>query len=356
MHEIFHRRTQRALLQGVSFVLGLACGARQPAPPEAQSAAETPPAASVNAELKTRAPADLSLANAIALGLVRACPPTAALAGSAAERQRCADGLTALAPLRDAAHDPILWGAQSPGAGFDIARSRTTQMNGLVLRRMYLSTFAFGPEFRSERAGATLVLHVASRFRQELDPGDYPYPFWHSADKWRSYESARELLFFITEGSLKAVLRSEEQDRQRPHRERQWDGRWAWQSERGPEPHNALYQALFSAENPFVARLDAAYRAFESEQRPSACVSCHDPQNRAKISPLELFSYPNQALTGRHDIVRALAENVMPPATATTAAGIAETDRRETLLELAQRFAELGDEALRFDGEPVRPR
>jgi hypothetical protein len=199
------------------------------------------------------------------------------------------------------------------------------------------------------------VLRVASRFRQGLDPGDYPYPFWHSADKWRSYESTRELLFFIEDGAVSAVLRSEEQDPERPHVERNWDGRWSWQSPRGPEPRNALYQTLFSAGNPSVEPLEAAYRAFEEVQRPSACVACHDPSNRGKVSPLELFSYPNQALTGRHDIVRELSANAMPPATATAPAGITEAARRQVLLDLARRFAELGDAALAFEGEPVHP-
>jgi len=358
LYETHQHRSHRTIVLRVSFALALACGARQAAPPEVEpheAAAAARPAAG-NVEPSARELDDVTLANAIAEGLVRACPPTPTLAASAAERQRCADGLTELGALRDAAHDPVFWGAQSPGAGADIERSRTTQMNGLVLRRLYLSTFAFGPEFRAERAGDALVLHVASRFRQALDPGDYPYPFWHSADKWRSYESTRELLFFIVDGSLRAVLRSEDQDPRRPHLERHWDGRWAWESSRGSEPHNALYQALFSANNPFVAKLDAAYRAFESAQRPSACVSCHDPANRTKVSPLELFSYPNQALTGRHDIVRALTENVMPPATSTTTAGITDTEQREALLELAQRFADLGDEALHFDREPVPAR
>jgi hypothetical protein len=81
-------------------------------------------------------------------------------------------------------------------------------------------------------------------------------------------------------------------------------------------------------------------------------VSCHDPSNRAKASPLELFSYPNQALSGRHDLVRELSENAMPPATETTAPGIADPARREQLLKLARHFAVLGDAALAFDGEP----
>jgi hypothetical protein len=298
---------------------------------------------------------DLELALALADGLLAACPAVAESDTPSAARQRCADGLTALAVLRDASRDPVLWGARRPGAGNDIHASRTTQMNARVLRRMYLSTFVFEGEYRVEPTALGLVLHVPCHFRLALDPGDYPYPFWHSADKWRSYESSRELLFFIERGEVRAVLRSDERDEARPHVEHAWDGHWRWQSERGAEPRDALYASLFSPANPHAVELDAAYRAFEQAQRAHACVSCHDPSNRAQQNPLELFSYPNQALTGRHDIVRELALNAMPPATAGAPAGIADQAERQRLLGLARRFAELGDRALAFEGEPVPP-
>jgi hypothetical protein len=339
--------------------LVVACSARQPSPGDPPAAATAGPEAARPAtapgELETRVDPDVAFAAALAAGLSQACPPTPEDATSAAARERCADGLTTLSVLRDASQDPVLWGAQSPGAGYDVGRSRTTQMNGRVLRRLYLSTFAYGPGHHVQAVGDVVVLHVSSTFRPALDAGDYPYPFWHSADKWRSYERTRELLFFIRDGLVEAVLRSEEQDPDRPHVERAWDGRWSWESPRGAEPRNALYQALFSANNPFVPPLEAAYRAFEQAQRSSACVSCHDPSNRAKASPLELFSYPNQALSGRHDLVRELSENAMPPGTETAPSGIADPARREVLLGLARGFAELGDAALAFDGEPARP-
>jgi hypothetical protein len=336
----------------VVFVVVAACSARQtpPVEPEPSSAV---PAASIAPSLPvSAAPSDAALAQALGNGIVAACQPRAGEAELGA-RQRCADGLTAFVALRDSLRDPVLWGAQAPGAGYELQKSRTTQMNALVLRRMYLSTFAFGPDFRVDETPTGAVLHVASRFHYELDPGDYPYPFWHSPDKWKSYERTRELLFVIERGSVAAVLRSEEQDPERPHVDHAWDGQWRWQSARGEEPQNALYASLFSAGNPHVAALDAAYRTFEREQRQTRCLSCHDPSNVAKANPLELFSYPNQALTGRHDIVRELRANEMPPASVDTPAGIADEAYRQKLLGLAERFAELGDEALRYDGERV---
>lgn len=340
----------------IASLLAAACTPAQPPPLEPSAVEPTPaaPAAPAFAAVEqVPAPsADAALADAIGRGVVAACPPASGEPDPVA-RQRCADGLTALGVLRDSLHDPAYWGGQSPGAGYDLSKSRTTQMNALVLRRMYLSVFAFGPEYRIAPSDRGVVLHVATRFYDQLDTGDYPYPFWHSAGKWQSYERSKEILFFIERGEVTAVLRSSEQDPERPHVEHAWDGKWTWQSARGEEPKNALYTSLFSASNPHVAALDSAYRAFEEAQRKSRCVSCHDPSNFAKASPLELFSYPNQALTGRHDIVRELHANEMPPASADTPPGITDEAYRKELIGLAERFAALGDEALRFEGERI---
>lgn len=353
-------RACSSFLHPLSIASLLVAACTPPQSPALEPAAPEPPPAPVAAALpasdalaQVPAPsADAVLADAIGRGVVAACPANGTGPDPVA-RQRCADGLTALGVLRDSLHDPVLWGGQSPGAGYDVSKSRTTQMNALVLRRMYMSVFAFGPEYRIEPTPTGVVLHVATRFYDQLDAGDYPYPFWHSAGKWQSYERSKEMLFFIERGEVTAVLRSSEQDPSRPHVEHAWDGKWSWQSARGEEPRNALFISLFSASNPHVAALDTAYRAFEEAQRKSRCVSCHDPSNFAKASSLELFSYPNQALTGRHDIVRELRANEMPPATAETPPGIAEETYRNELLGLAERFASLGDEALRFEGERI---
>jgi hypothetical protein len=83
-----------------------------------------------------------------------------------------------------------------------------------------------------------------------------------------------------------------------------------------------------------------------------ACESCHNPSNPSKINPLEFFNYPNQALTGRHDIIEQLAKNRMPPAPGADAApGIENGEYRKELLELARTFADVGDRALAFEAD-----
>lgn len=86
-----------------------------------------------------------------------------------------------------------MWGAQADGAGYDITKSNTTQFNPLAFRRGYLATFGFSGEHHVEHDGDTTILHAAVSFRNELDPGAYPYPFWHSDRKWLSYQRSRDL-------------------------------------------------------------------------------------------------------------------------------------------------------------------
>jgi hypothetical protein len=114
------------------------------------------------------------------------------------------------------------------------------------------------------------VLHLPCQFRNELDPGAYPCPFWHSQKKWESYERAVELLLVIENGKIIGAYRSAEQDPVRSH-----------------------------------------------------------------------VMYPNQALTMRHEIVRRLEQNSMPPRS-----GIADPAERKKLLTLARQFAAMGDKAL----------
>ena len=295
-----------------------------------------------------------ALADAVGVALERACLPAALERLS--ERDRCADALGRDSTLTAAHKDTYLrWGAQSQGAGYDIANSNTTLFDPFVWRRLYLSTFAFPGEHRVEALeDGRIVLHVPVLFRNELDAGEYPYPFWHSQPKWESYERTRELLFFFERDVITAVLRSDQQDAERPHSERVWDGQWRWED--GQQPRVALFSFLFSKDNPHIEPLDRAYRAFSEKQRKAACESCHNPSNPSKINPLEFFNYPNQALTGRHDIVEQLELNKMPPAADSDApAGLDNTAYREELLQLARSFAETGDRALAFEAQDYPP-
>ena len=110
----------------------------------------------------------------------------------------------------------------------------------------------------------------------------------------------------------------------------------------------SLCNYTLSPDNPNRAALEAAYRDFESATRPF-CTACHNPGNPANVNPLVFFTHPSQALVARHDIVRRLQANTMPPKT-----GIADEKARQNLIVLAQRFVELGDTALAYESSQAK--
>jgi hypothetical protein len=282
---------------------------------------------------------------AFAEALIAACPP--ADPSDAHARDLAATRLGQSTLLRDAIRDPIFWGGHLAGHSFRPEDNPLTVFNPFVWRRIYLSLFIFTGQYQIERVGNLTVLHLPCRFRNALDPGAYPYPFWHSQKKWDNYQRAVEVTLAIENGKIIAGYRSDTEDPSRPYVARQWDGLWQWTDAAGKEmPYASLYSYLLSASNPYVERLDAAYRALEAEARPHNCTFCHSPSNPAQMNPLRLLNFPNQALTVRHQIVTQLEQNTMPPDE-----GIPDSTQRQKLLALARTFAEVGDQALDYEGE-----
>ncbi len=296
------------------------------------------------------------LAGEIARGIIAACPMSAPNDESA--RLQCAGKLTDFTLLRDTMSEPFSWGGQKTGTGYRLSDSDTTRFNALVWRRMYLSLFMFTGDFRLETVGDFTVIHLPYYFRNQLDPGAYPYPLWHSKPKWDTWQLSPELVLIMDRGKLTGALRSNlrpEEDlkeRQRNYVNRTWSGQWRWSKDGQEMPYVTLFSFLFSQNNPHVQKLDAAYRALESEMRSSSCLVCHSPDNFAKIGSLEFFNYPNQALFSRQSIVMHLEKNSMPPKNDYGfPIGLTDDSERLALLDLAKAFAKVGDDALSFEGE-----
>jgi hypothetical protein len=294
------------------------------------------------------------LAQAIGKGIAAACPLAAPTDEEA--RALCVSRLTSLDVMRDAMDEPFLWGGQKAGRGYRLEDSDTTRFNALVFRRMYLSLLMFTGEVRVESSGDYVVIHMPFQFRNELDMGSYPYPFWHSKKKWDSYQYATEFILIMQNGRLKGALRSTTVDMNHPYRNRTWSGQWRWKEGGQDMPYVSLYSYLLSEKNPHAPALDTAYREIESEMRGSSCLSCHSPDNLGKSSQLEFFNFPNQALYSRHSIVMHLEKNTMPPKDNAFGlpGGLADDGQRQRLLDLARAFEKAGDEALGFEHE-LRP-
>jgi hypothetical protein len=291
-------------------------------------------------------PADAELARQIGSQLAAACPM--APAGDEAARLACGDALAKMTLLRDTMEEPFLWGGQGADKPLDLYENHLTRFNPLVWRKMYASLFMFGSEYKIEARGTQTILHVPYAFRNALDGGSYPYPFWHSKGKWDSYQFATNLVLFIEDGKLLGGMRSAEQDPTRSSISHNFDGNWAWTTPEGlvKPASSMLYSSLFSTSNTMIPELDRTFRALEEKARSQNCNGCHSPDNAAKVSQLVLLNYPNQAIYARNSIVAELEGLTMPPG-----AGVKDPTERGELLRLAREFQAAAEMALKLEGE-----
>jgi hypothetical protein len=298
------------------------------------------------------APSDDAIARQVADTLVQACPMASPNDENA--RALCAANLSDNKFLGGVMAETFQWGAQGTLGDYDFANSNMNRFNVFVWRRMYLSLLMFPGDMSIEQTsdGKTLV-HLAYQFRNQLDMGSYPYPFWHSAKKWTSYQQAREIILEFKGGKWLGALRSADQDATRPQVAHTWSGQWHWERGGQEMPYVSLYTYLLSPNNPNTARLDTAYRALSDGMRQNSCLMCHSPDNYAANKQLEFFNYPNQALYARQDIIDDLQKNSMPPVNNTLGlpVGITVDADRQELLALAQEFKAAGDAALAYEGE-----
>lgn len=291
-----------------------------------------------------------SVQERIALAIAEASPPADPADRHA--RDAAGDRLARCKELIDAAGESLVWGGFNEKQGYDPAASKLTIFNSRVWAKLYLSTFMFPGPHEVRQEGQYTVLEMEAKFRDGLDAGDYPYPFWHSAKKWQGYLDVRRIAFVFDGDLLIAAYRQPVHDPAQPMANRSWDGKWQWTGPSGEsEPRASLYKYLLSPENPHTAQLETAYRNLEERCRAQACMSCHAPDNTAQSAKLYMLNYPNQALVARHELVKVLKEDKMPPLDITTGkpAGLHDDAVRTELLRLAEVFEKEADAALKFE-------
>jgi hypothetical protein len=288
---------------------------------------------------------DVNLATRIGKGIIESCPTVDS--GDSKAQEQCAQKLAKFDLMRDSMAKEVLWGGQKELGNFNLKDSNTTYFDPLIFRRLYLSTFMFSGEPKIEEKDKLTVIHLPVTFRNKLDAGMFPYPFWHSDKKWTSYHQATEILLMMENGKIRGGLRSANKDKSRQVTNVKWDGQWQWKSEDGQQsPKVTLYKSLFSEANPHVQKLDNTYRKFEVKMRAHSCTVCHNPSNANEMNPLLILSYPNQALTLRHETLARIKAKTMPPPK-----GIADESELNEMIKLATAFAEEGDKALAYEGE-----
>ena len=255
------------------------------------------------------------LAATLASKLASVCPPAAYNDMSAFTACSSALASTDL-PFTEA----VLWGGDQPN--LRVKKRKLTHFNAGVFQRMYLPLMTFTGRWsvgRDEREKVD-VIRLEAFFRNGLPSGEYPYPFWHSADKWSAYETMNQVSFYVDDmGRIFVVTRSAAgSDSNRGQYARVQPpafeaNQWTWVDQTGQaQPQVTLFSARYQATNPHLPRLDSVYRTFASDMRQASCVSCHNPTNPQGVEWLTLLQTPAHAAGEVDRVIKAVQDGSMP--------------------------------------------
>ena len=265
----------------------------------------------------------LGRAERVAAGLASELAARCPLAepGSQAAFDQCRQGLYQDSMLRRSLNEYVLWGRQRDAA-LTLKDTALTQFAPDVLAGMYLPLFMFNGQYDVrfvEREGLYQI-RLQTAFRNRLTPGQFPYPFWHDADKWAMYQAANEVLLWwdpakglvkvIQFGVLGTHAPLIAADRVSPPA---FDGQWMWTDAQGQtQPKVTVFDGLFLAGNPYIAQLDTAYKTLALRLREGQCNECHVPNNPDKSKRLVLLQTPAHAGAEIKRVIKAVRADRMP--------------------------------------------
>ena len=264
-------------------------------------------------------PAVEQAVQAMASALARDCPLADASDQSAFDA--CRAVLFKSDAVRTRLSNITLWGRQRD-PGMLLKNTPLTQFAPDALTGMYMPLFMFDGSYSvsySEANGMVLA-RLGAAFRNRLPPGQFPYPFWHDAQKWATYENAKSMLFWIDPklGKIKVVQFTALSDRselQAVHAVARpaFDGQWIWTDTHGKtQPAVTLFDGLFSSNNPYRDKLDQSYRTLALSLRESQCLQCHVPNNPKGLNRLVLLQSPAHAAAEIKRLMRQVRDNRMP--------------------------------------------
>jgi len=260
------------------------------------------------------------LAADLASELARLCPT--AQPGDQAAFERCRRGLYQDSLLKRSFVPYALWGRRARDAATPLKETTLTQFAPDVLTGMYLPLFMFNGRHTVEyqaREGMFLV-RLETAFRNRLAPGQFPYPFWHDEAKWSTYQGANTLLLWIDPKTARIKV-AQFTDRgatppivaSGPVQQAKFDGKWMWTDADGREqPQVTLFDGLFRADNPFLPRLDTAYKTLALRMRDAQCDTCHVPDNPHGTKRIVLLQTPAHAAGEIQRLMKAVREDRMP--------------------------------------------
>ena len=216
----------------------------------------------------------------------------------------------------------VLWGRPHPMPGGRLKDTTLTQFNPEVLAGLYLPMFMFNGRYHVEydATEARYRARLECVFRNNLQPGQYPYPFWHDAKKWSDYQRANGITFWIDPYTSKIVIgqfsRQEGADPRLNTAARippAFDGKWMWIDDNGePQPKPTLFVGLFRPDNPHLEKLERAYKDLALAMRNGTCNDCHVPENPDKMKRLVLLQTPAHAAGEIRRVMAAVRSDRMP--------------------------------------------
>jgi hypothetical protein len=249
--------------------------------------------------------------------------------------------------LRTRMNNPFLWGGQNKEDSYNTADQHLNRFNTLVWRKLYLSLFMFDGRYETIQLDEAVAYIFPIKFRGDLADGAYPYPFWHSANKWSAYNESKNLIFLMKDNKIIVAMRSAAKKDVLPdYDDRVWGEVFRWFDGEDYQPKVNNYASVFSAGNPHVERLDAAYRRLALGFRSENCTVCHSPANHAKMKMLEFLSSPAHTLAAKDRLPIMLLDNEMPPVE-----GVSNHETKSTMVELSIEFQKVADLALAYEDE-----
>lgn len=253
-------------------------------------------------------------AEAVAKSLAAACP--AAPYDDEAAFEACGQALRKMAlPFEPA----IAWGGDQPDK--QIKKKGLTHFSSQVFQTMYLPLYTFTGRWSlaEDKRSHAPIIRLEAYFRNILPSGDYPYPFWHSADKWNAYETSNEIRLYLNAKGLAFVVTrdaagSEERRGAYTHATTPaFDGDWQWHDASGTlQPHASLFSSRYRQANPHLPALDKSYRSFALRIRDESCMDCHTPANKAEAERLVLLQTPRHAASEIDNVIKAVKAGEMP--------------------------------------------
>ena len=271
-------------------------------------------------------PDDDARANALAAKLigelVTKCPVKPV--GDKAAFAACREALFASdSVLRASMKSFILWG-RPPGGDINATLKdfRATQFGNDIYTGTYAPMWMWDGKYDVAyiEKDRTYRITAGAGFRNELDFGQYPYPFWHEAKKWTDYEDANTMAIWIDPKVMKVAQLTFYKRADKPAVAQStrrhmptFDGKWMWVDRNGQQqPAPTLFKGLYQDANPRLASLDATYRKLALTMRDAECDSCHVPDNPEKAKRLVLLQTPLHAASEIERVLKDVRQDRMP--------------------------------------------